>query len=296
MAAHRKTDGHGQTRVSGNGPAPAEAASLYAGQVMHARMKPVPHRFSYSVFSLLIDLDRLKDAGRQSWFFSHRRFNLLSFHEKDHGPRDGSDLRAHVDRLLAEKGVARPARVLLLCYPRMLGYVFNPLSVYYAYDGEGTLTGIVYEVRNTFGDLHTYVAPVTVDQVSEAGIRQTQDKQFYVSPFLDMVQTYHFRMMPPGETVRVRILETDPDGPSLAATFHGHHNSLTGRVILRECLRMPFMTLKVMGGIHWEALKLWLKGIRFHSKTSATAAAAGSGAQQAKKANAPADTEVYGKA
>ncbi|MFN3498631.1 MAG: DUF1365 domain-containing protein, partial [Pannonibacter indicus] len=221
MAAHRKTDGHAPTRVSGNGPAPVEAASLYAGQVMHARMKPVPHRFSYSVFSLLIDLDRLKDADRQSWFFSHRRFNLLSFHEKDHGPLDGSDLRAHVDRLMAEKGVARPARVLLLCYPRMLGYVFNPLSVYYAYDGEGTLTGIVYEVRNTFGDLHTYVAPVTADQVSEAGIRQTQDKQFYVSPFLDMVQTYHFRMMPPGETVRVRILETAPDGPSLAATFHG---------------------------------------------------------------------------
>ncbi|WP_430512490.1 DUF1365 domain-containing protein [Pannonibacter phragmitetus] len=241
------TERHGNTSMSGNGPAPAEAASLYAGQVMHARMKPVPHRFSYSVFSLLIDLDRLKEASRQSWFFSHRHFNLLSFHEKDHGPCDGSDLRAHVDRLLAEKGVARPARVLLLCYPRMLGYVFNPLSVYYAYDSEGSLTGIVYEVRNTFGDLHTYVAPVTVDQVSEAGIRQTQDKQFYVSPFLDMVQTYHFRMMPPGETVRVRILETDPDGPSLAATFNGTHNSLTGRTILRECLRMPFMTLKVMG-------------------------------------------------
>jgi DUF1365 family protein len=287
---------HGGTRMSGNGPAPAEAASLYPGQVMHARMKPVPHRFSYSVFNLLIDLDRLKEAGRQSWFFSQGRFNLLSFHEKDHGPRDGSNLRMHVDRLLAEKGVARPARVLLLCYPRVLGYVFNPLSVYYAYDCEGTLTGIVYEVRNTFGDLHTYVAPVTADQVSEAGIRQTQDKQFYVSPFLDMVQTYHFRMMPPGETVRVRILETDPDGPSLAATFNGTRSGLTGPVIWRECLRMPFMTLKVMGGIHWEALKLWLKGIRFHSKTSVSAPAEVSGARQAKKPDADTHKQFYGKA
>lgn len=287
---------HGTTRMSGNGPPPAEAASLYPGQVMHARMKPVPHRFSYSVFNLLIDLDRPQEADRQSWFFSHRRFNLLSFHEKDHGPRDGSDLRAHVDRLLAEKGVARPARVLLLCYPRMLGYVFNPLSVYYAYDEDGMLTGIVYEVRNTFGDMHTYVAPVTADQVSEAGIRQTQDKLFYVSPFLDMVQTYHFRMMPPGETIRVRILETDPDGPSLAATFHGSHRRLTGRVILRECLRMPFMTLKVIAGIHWEALKLWLKGIRFHSKTSATAPAAGNGTKLPEKADMPKENRIYGKA
>ena len=253
------------TTWAGNGPPPDAPATLYPGKVMHARLKPFGHRFTYTVFSLLLDLDRLEDANRLSPLFSIERANLLSFRRADHGPRDGTSLRAHVDRLLDAHGIAAPRHVHLLCYPRVAGYVFNPLSVYFAYGPDQHLTALIYEVRNTFGDLHTYVAPVTPGQIGPNGVRQDQAKLFYVSPFIDMDQHYHFRILPPGHSVRVRILETDADGPLLSASFAGRARALTSRAIVSLCLKIPLMTLKVIGGIHWEALKLWLKGAPFHS-------------------------------
>jgi DUF1365 family protein len=170
---------------------------------------------------------------------SVNRFNLVSFFEADHGPRNGSPLRAHIDALLAPCGIdLGGGRVLLLCYPRILGYVFNPLSVYYAYDRGNALKAIVYEVRNTFGELHTYVAPVEAGTLNESGLRQERDKRFYVSPFLDMAMRYHFRLLPPGESVKVRILETDADGPILSATFSGRRADVTSATLARACLRL----------------------------------------------------------
>ncbi|GAB2187096.1 DUF1365 domain-containing protein [Roseibium sp. LAB1] len=253
-------------RLHDNGPPPDPAASLFMGTVMHHRMKPREHRFSYKVFSILIDLDRLDEASGSSPLFSVNRFNLLSFHQKDHGLRDGTDLRSHVDRLLATEGLEAPARILLLAYPRMLGYGFNPLSVYYAYDRSDHLVALVYEVRNTFGGLHTYVAPVRTGQSTDAGIRQDQKKLFYVSPFVSMEQHYFFRMMPPGKTVRVRILEKDTDGPLLSATFSGTRHPLTTSSILRACLRVPLLSYKVISAIHWEAFKIWRKRVPFHAR------------------------------
>ncbi|GAB4576852.1 MAG: DUF1365 domain-containing protein [Roseibium sp.] len=255
-------------RVSDNGAPPVEAGALYCGPVMHHRMKPREHRFSYSVFSVLLDLDRLGDAAGQSRLFSVNRFNLLSFHEKDHGPRTGTSLRRHVDALLMRAGQAVPARVLLLAYPRVLGYGFNPLSVYYAFDRSDRLTALVYEVRNTFGGLHTYVTPVEPGQASEAGIRQEQRKEFYVSPFISMEQRYFFRMLPPGRSVRVRILEKDADGPLLAATFSGSYRRLCTAEILKACAKVPLLTYKVIGAIHWEAFKIWRKRVPFHRRPS----------------------------
>jgi len=208
-------------RVSDNGAPPTAAATLYDGSVMHHRMKPKEHRFSYSVFSVLLDIDRLRDAAGLSWLFSVNKFNLLSFHEKDHGPRDGGNLRKHVESLLHEQGLEAPARILLLAYPRLLGYGFNPLSVYYAYDDENRLTALIYEVRNTFGGLHTYVAPGCPDQFTYAGIPPAHRKLFYVSPFISMDQHYHFRMVPPAHAVRLRSFATDPAPPLLAPTLSG---------------------------------------------------------------------------
>ena len=245
---------------------PQAAGSLFVGKVMHHRMKPREHRFTYSVFNVLLDLDRLDEADKASPVFSVEGFNLFSFSAKDHGLRDGSSLRAHVDGLLAKEGFKAPARVLLLAYPRVLGYVFNPLSVYYCHDETGDLNAIIYEVRNTFGDLHTYVRPVRAGEKSDAGVRQVQRKAFYVSPFLDMNQTYHFRMLPPREEVRVRILETDGDGPILAATFSGTQKPFKTSQFLKLFFSIPLLTLKVMAAIHWEALKLWRKRIKFHSR------------------------------
>jgi DUF1365 family protein len=210
------------------------AAALYFGDVMHARLKPVGHRFSYRVMSLLIDLDRLEAADRQSRLFGVNRAALYSFNEADHGDRDGSPLRAYVQRCAAERGIdLAGGRVLLLCYPRLLGYTFNPLSVYFCYRADGTLALMIYEVRNTFGDIHAYVLPIKPGEISEAGVRQQQDKLFYVSPFIEMAMRYHFRVLPPADHVKLRILETDCEGPLLAATFHGCRSALTTPALLR---------------------------------------------------------------
>lgn len=248
-------------------PPPADAVAFVPGDVMHARFRPKPHRFAYRVANLLIDCDRLDEAGRASPFFSIGRFNLFSFHPADHGPCDGSPLSDHVRCLLAPDGIdIDGGRVLLLAYPRVLGYVFNPISVFYAYDRTDELRAVIYEVRNTFGDMHTYVCPVRPGELSEAGLRQERDKLLYVSPFLGMGMRYRFRLRPPGERLAVRILETDENGPILAATFHGTPERLTTGRLVRAFVRLPLLTLKVMAGIHWEALRLWLKGVKFHAR------------------------------
>ena len=239
------------------------AAALYFGEVMHARLKPMRHRFSYRVMSLLIDLDRLDHADRQSRLFGVNRPALYSFHEADHGARDGSNLRSYAQGRAAEHGIdLTGGRVLLLCYPRLLGYTFNPLSVYFGYRADGELALMIYQVRNTFGDIHAYVLPVRPGESSDAGIRQQQDKLFYVSPFIGMAMRYHFRVSPPADNVKLRILETDHNGPLLAATFNGRRRALTSPALLRSFFALPLVTLKIVAAIHWEALQLWLKGAR----------------------------------
>lgn len=244
-------------------PAPADAATLYVGPVMHARLKPKPHRFTYDVFSLLIDLDALGTADASSRLFSVGRFNLVSFFERDHGQKDGGPLSGQIRALVGRAGVdIAGGRVLLLCYPRILGYVFNPLATYWCYGADGELKALVYEVTNTFRERHAYVAPVRAGEMSAAGVRQSRDKLLYVSPFIDMAMDYAFRLRPPGETVRLRILESDAEGPILSATFAGERRPFTGRSLLAICAKMPLMTLKVIAAIHWEAARLWIKGVR----------------------------------
>jgi DUF1365 family protein len=246
---------------------------LYFGDVMHARLKPIGHRFSYRVMSLLIDLDRLDAADRQSPLFGVNRAALYSFREADHGERDGSPLRAYAQCRAAERGIdLSGGRVLLLCYPRLLGYTFNPLSVYFCYRAGGELALIIYEVRNTFGDIHAYVLPVKPGELSDAGVRQQQEKLFYVSPFIEMAMRYYFRVSPPGERVKLRILETDREGPLLAATFNGRRSSLTTAALLRSFFALPLVTLKIVSAIHWQALRLRLKGARLVPRADAAVA------------------------
>ncbi len=250
-----------------------DAAALYFGEVMHARLKPVGHRFSYRVMSLLIDLDRLEAADRQSRLFGVNRRALYSFSEFDHGERDGSGLRLYAQRRAAERGIdLTGGRVLLLCYPRLLGFTFNPLSVYFCYGADGRLALLIYEVRNTFGDIHAYALAVKPDEISAAGVRQTQDKQFYVSPFIEMAMRYHFRVSPPGPRVKLRILETDREGPLLAASFNGRRSELTTVALLRSFFALPLVTLKIVAAIHWQALRLWLKGARLQPRPNAAPA------------------------
>ena len=250
-----------------------EAAALYFGEVMHARLKPMGHRFSYRVMSLLIDLDRLDDADRLSPLFGVNRSALYSFHESDHGRRDGASLRTYAQARAAEHGIdLSGGRVLLLCYPRLLGYTFNPLSVYFCHRAGGELALVIYEVRNTFGDIHAYALAVQPGELSNAGLRQEQEKLFYVSPFIEMAMRYRFRVSPPQAQVKLRILETDREGPLLAATFIGTRRGLTNAALLRAFFALPLVTFKIVAAIHWEALRLWLKGARLVNRPDAATA------------------------
>ena len=248
-------------------------AALYFGEVMHARLKPFGHRFRYRVMSLLIDLDRLAAADRRSPLFGVNRAALYSFSEADHGERDGSSLRSYAERCAAAHGIdLAGGRVLLVCYPRLLGFTFNPLSVFFCYRACGELALMIYEVRNTFGEIHAYVLPVQPGEISEAGVRQEQDKLFYVSPFIGMAMRYRFRVSPPGARVTLRILETDREGPLLAATFSGRRRSLTTAALSRAFVALPLVTFKIVAAIHWQALLLWLKGARLTPRPDAATA------------------------
>lgn len=233
---------------------------IYSGLVRHERLRPKRHSLSYKVFCLLLDLDDLPALDRRLRLFAFNRAGLLSFREADHG--DGGALRGWVEARLGEAAIAAGGPIRVLCYPRMFGYVFNPLTVYFCHRADGTLAGIVYEVHNTHGERHAYVLPASHGK--DGRVRQSCAKTFFVSPFMPMDCVYEFGILPPGERVQVAIRQSDAEGPLLSASFTGRQGPLTDAGLLRALLRHPLMTLKVTLAIHWEALLLLAKGLRVH--------------------------------
>jgi DUF1365 family protein len=231
------------------------------GEVRHVRTRPKPHRLRYRVFMALIDLDAIVGETRRLFAVSVGRFNLMSFDPRDHGDGGPTPLKAQVETLLAQAGlVSDGGPVRLLCMPRVLGFVFNPISVYFCHRRSGELQAIVYEVSSTFGQRHSYVLPIYNDP-GEA-IRHGCAKQLHVSPFMDMDLTYGFRLNVPRDRISVVVDTSDGEGVLLHAVFNGRRRDLTDAQALRLALAMPFLTLKVVAAIHWEALKMWLKGLR----------------------------------
>lgn len=238
-------------------------SALYNGQVWHVRFRPRRHRLSYRVFSLLLDLDELESLDHKMRLFGHNRWALFSFRDSDHGNGEVGALRSWVVRQLSEAGVdAKQLRIRVLCYPRILGYVFNPLTVYYCEAAGGQVRAVLYEVCNTFRERHTYVIPVSDGHVG--AIQQSCAKKLYVSPFVPMDCRYEFNLTPPGESVLVDITENDHEGRLLKAAFSGKREEMSDTRLLLTFLKYPLMTVKVMGAIHWEALKIWLKGMPVH--------------------------------
>ncbi len=238
--------------------------ALYATRVMHRRRVPPFYRFVYRVFYVLVDIDRLERLAQRLRFFSYNGFNLLSLRDRDHG--DGQGLRQWAEALLNERGIdACGGRILLLAFPRVLGFAFNPISLWYCHHRDGRLQAVIAEVNNTFGEKHSYVLASESGALSYEEVIE-KDKVFHVSPFFDRQGRYRFQLSAPAERVRVAIHESVDDQPILDATLAGERRALTDGAILGQVLRMPWMTVKVVAGIHWEALKIWLRGGRFHSK------------------------------
>lgn len=243
-------------------------SALYLGSVLHVRVKPRHHRLRYRIFSLLLDLDEIDTLDRRLCLFARNRFNLFSFHDRDYGDASGSPLKTQVEQLLAAAGLEPDGgAVRLLTMPRLLGYAFNPLNIYFCHRRNGALLAVLYEVNNTFGQRHSYLIPVEAG--AEYPLRQSAEKRFYVSPFMDMDLGYVFHLHPPTETLRIAILASDAQGPVLSAVHQAVRRELTDRELLRSFLTHPLLTLKVIAGIHWEALRIWTKGISLRPRPPA---------------------------
>ncbi|MGF9693831.1 DUF1365 domain-containing protein [Rhizobium sp. 0TCS1.26] len=238
-------------------------SALYAGTVVHARQRPKRHSLRYRVFSMLIDLDDVENLDRSLKLFGYNRRGVFSFWDKDHGSGETGALRTWVEGHLRQVGIDKTdTRIRILCYPRMFGYVFNPLTIYFCEDPDGRLLALLYEVCNTFKERHTYIIPAA--GASDGAVRHSCAKAMYVSPFVPMDCTYDFDITPPGERVRIDIHERDADGPLLFAGFAGRRKPLDDRGLLKMLVTYPLMTLKVVAGIHWEAFRLWRKGVPIH--------------------------------
>lgn len=238
-------------------------SGLYRGQVYHRRTRPKEHRLRYSVFTLLLDLDEIDSLSDKLWLFSRNRFNLFAFHDRDFGEREDESLIHYVHRKLAEARISKRAdKILLSCYPRMLGYVFNPLSLFYCLDEQGCCFAVVHEVHNTFGERHAYVLPVTgKTPAGSQWIHQQTSKQLFVSPFAHMGMHYQFRLNEPADRQIIVIRASDSDGVLITASYTADRCALNAGQLLRCFFSYPLQNAKVILAIHWEALRLYIKGV-----------------------------------
>ena len=235
---------------------------IYNGEVTHTRFKPVRHFLKYKTFSLLIDLDEINILDKSIGIFSHNKFNIFSFYDKDHGDRDGGNLKDWVISNLKKFQIKENiTNIKLLCYPRILGYVFNPLSIFYCYEKD-KLVAIFYEVKNTFNEQHTYIFKIKNNEE----IIQKCRKKFYVSPFMDMETFYNFKLLNPNDKLSVFIKQTDADGTILTATQTGDKKEFSFKQLAINFLKYPLMTIKIISSIHYEALLLWKKGAIYRKR------------------------------
>lgn len=231
--------------------------AIYTGHVGHVR--PGKHRLRYPVFMLTLDLD---DVPSNLKFLKQNRAALFSVFDRDHADKRDAPLKPQIEAKLRETGIAWcGGRIVLLTMPRLFNYVFNPLSVYFCYRRDGSVAALVHEVSNTFGESHFYVLPPRAE--ANGTITQSCAKEFFVSPFLEGDLSYDFTVTPPGERVAVSMVVRRGEEIALTASFAGAHRELTDAQLLRVWLANPLMTVKVIAGIHWEALQMWLKGVRF---------------------------------
>ncbi len=255
---------------------PQHPAELCVGRVLHKRFRPIVHPFSYGVFFLRINVARFNEIGNR--WLSRDRFNLLSVFTRDYGPRDGTNLEAWARKLLATHGIAQAdGAIVLQAFPRVLGYVFNPISIWYCHDRQGGLRAAICEVSNTFGERHNYLVAHDDERIIAPDDWLTAKKVFHVSPFCEVKGHYRFRFEQTGERAFAQIdyydsyntpdKTTNNEGDKLiVTTVHGKPHPLTATNTLTAFFTHPLMTFGVVARIHWQALKLWVKHVKFISK------------------------------
>lgn len=245
---------------------------IYQGEVVHQRFAPRRHRLKYRIFQVLLDLDRLDDNLAGLRLISHNRFNLFGICDRDHGPdQDDRDrpLRDRMIAMLSGKALYGDGdRLFLMTMPRVLGFVFNPICLYFVQRSDGRMRALVYEVNNTFGDRHSYVLPVSSDSQV---IHQSADKHLHVSPFMDTSgMLYNFDLTIPENNfcLNIHLCQRYAQGVRnmLFAGFAAQRSKLDDQNLWRLFWGLPLMTLKVVAGIHWEALKIFGKGITLRRK------------------------------
>ena len=237
---------------------------IYNGIVKHRRFKPIEHSLNYRTFSILLDLDEIENLAKSISIFSLNKFNIFSFYNRDHGARDGSSLKDWVKKNLKKFNISNNITTIkLLCYPRVFGYVFNPLSIFYCYE-KNDLKAIFYEVKNTFNEQHTYIFKIKNNEK----IEQKCKKKFYVSPFMDMETYYNFKLINPKEKLSIFIRQTDEDETVLTATQTGDKKEFSFNQLLINFFKYPLMTIKIISSIHYEAFFLWKKGAVFRKRDS----------------------------
>jgi len=248
----------------------AAPARLFFGQVMHRRVRPVANRFVYPVCFCVLPLARVEQSS--SALFAVNRWNLFSFHFADHGARDGSHPLPWIQGLLQRGGIGADGEIWLQCFPRLLGFVFNPISLWFCHDRDGQLLAVLAEVNNTFGERHNYLLANTDGRPIRDGETLEQRKVFHVSPFMDVAGHYrfrfHWRCGSDGiATWRLaRIDHGDEGGDLLHTAISGQAETLTSGPLIKAFLRFPLLTLGVVWRIHWQALRLWVKRVPLFRK------------------------------